>query len=229
MPYRKETFVNGRFYHIMNKGVADNPIFLNQQDRQIFLDILDFYRFGSGFSSFSRVRRLEKKSKLFKKLLKEHYSKKNLMVEIHAFCLMSNHYHLMLKQKQTTGVQNFIRLVQNSYAKYFNTRYERNGPLFQSVFKAVPIESNEQFIHTVRYILINPSSAGVVSSFRQLVNYRWSCLGDYLGIFKRKFLTKDFYLSQFSSKKELREFVKAEFDGSQKGNIPYRQGYTDKA
>ena len=80
---------------------------------------------------------------------------------------MPNHFHLLIQQVTEKGVQEFVGKLANSYTKYFNTRHNRIGPLFQGEFKAVLIESDEQLIHVSRYIHLNP----YVSEITKDLNY----------------------------------------------------------
>jgi putative transposase len=92
----------------------------------------------------------------------------------------------------------------NSYTKYFNTKYERVGSLFQGLFKSVWAEDDEQLIHLSRYIHINPVVSYVVEE-RELAIYQWSSLSEYLGA--GGFRDKDLVLGQFSSVDDYRDFV----------------------
>jgi len=119
MPYRKTKFSNGEIYHLINRGVAQNPIFLVKQDYQRFLELIDFYRFNPPVR-FSYYKDLSVKAKIdFTKTLKINYKP---VIEILAFCLMSNHFHLLLKQLSIKGIHLFMNNFQNSYARYFNIK-----------------------------------------------------------------------------------------------------------
>lgn len=100
-------------------------------------------------------------------------------VEILAYCLMLNHFHFLLKQISDKGISIFMANLQNSYVKYFNIKNGRAGPLFQSMFKAVIIETDEQLLHVSRYIHLNPSTAYIVEP-ENLEDYMWSSLNSYL-------------------------------------------------
>lgn len=69
---------------------------------------------------------------------------------------MPNHFHLLLRQFKEGGIQEFISKVINSYTKYFNTKHDRVGHLFQGQFKSVAVDTNEQLVHVSRYIHLNP-------------------------------------------------------------------------
>ena len=83
---------------------------------------------------------------------------------------MPNHFHLLLKQTIDNGISHFLSKFTNSYTKYFNTKYNRVGPVFQGVFKSVHIESDEQLMHLSRYIHLNPVVSAVVEK-QNLLSY----------------------------------------------------------
>jgi len=150
MPYRDEILAPEEIYHIFNRGVAALPIYLTSRSYLRFLDLVDYYRLSNTPFSFSKLLSLprEERENLLARLRKENA----IHIEILVFCLMPNHFHFLLKQITDNGISTFMRNLQNSYAKYFNIKNERAGPLFQSMFKAVRIETDEQLLHVSRYI-----------------------------------------------------------------------------
>jgi len=205
MTYRRQPIVPGQIYHIFNKSIAGEPIFLNAKDYSRFLKTIDFYRFSSPplrFSFFDRLPIIERDN--FLKNLKERGQK---LVSIYAFCLMPNHFHFLAKELVDEGIKRFVSNLQNSYAKYFNTKRKRQGSLFQEMFKAVLIETEEQFLHVARYIHLNPYSSFLVRTISQLENYPWSSFGDYLGKTRFEFLDKDFLNGFYPSSESLRSFT----------------------
>lgn len=118
---------------------------------------------------------------------------KKLLVDILAFCLMPNHYHLMLIPKVENGISKFIHKLNMGYAKYFNQKHERVGVLFQGKSKKILITDEAHFLHLPFYIHFNPldlsypewrenkiSSPAKALDF--LKSYRWSSHLDYLGV-----------------------------------------------
>lgn len=93
---------------------------------------------------------------------------------------MPNHFHLLLKQTKENGISKLVANFQNSYTRYFNLKNERVGPLFQGVFKALRVKTDEQLIHVSRYIHLNPYSSSVIKSFEELKRYPWSSVEEYL-------------------------------------------------
>jgi len=95
---------------------------------------------------------------------------------------------------------------QNSYTRYFNTKHRRKGPLFYDQFKAVRIETDEQLIHVSRYIHLNPYSSYVIKDFKNIKDYLWSSLPDYLSG-KKGICETNVILDFFKNKKEYFEFI----------------------
>jgi len=104
-------------------------------------------------------------------------TKSPTLIEIISFCLMPTHIHLILKQMSDNGISKYLSRVLNSYARYFNTKHKRVGPLWAGRFKNVLISNDEQLLHLTRYIHLNPTSANLVrkpedwpySSYREFI------------------------------------------------------------
>ena len=105
------------------------------------------------------------------------YLKGDLVFEVHAYCLMSNHVHLLLREKQLGDISLIMRRLLTKYAMYFNRKYQRSGALIASRDKSVPVEVDEYFIPLQRYIHQNPLKAGLVS---KLDEYFFSSYREYL-------------------------------------------------
>jgi len=101
------------------------------------------------------------------------------MLIIHSYCIMPNHFHFLIQATQDKALSNFMRNFQNSYSKYFNTINDRTGSVFQAMFKAVRIETDEQLIHVSRYIHLNPITSYIINA-EELDEYRWSSFPTYL-------------------------------------------------
>lgn len=205
MPYRQVILAQDQIYHVYNRGVASLPIFHSPKDYSRFIDLLGYYRFLNTPASFSQVTNLprEERDLILSGLMKENKTH----VEILAFCLMPNHFHLLLKQLTEKGISTFLSNLQNGYAKYLNIRSSRVGPLYQSMFKAVRVETDEQLIHVSRYIHLNPSTGYLVEP-EKLLDYKWSSLGTYLGDGKTySFVVGDLVQGLFKDKQSYYKFV----------------------
>jgi putative transposase len=118
---------------------------------------------------------------------------RDLLVNIHSFCLMPNHYHLLLSPLRENGMALFMKKLNGGYVKYFNIKNSRKGRLFETTYKAVPVQSDPHFIHLPYYILANPLDLfdygwrarnlhDYNAAWEWLGRYRWSSHLDYLGI-----------------------------------------------
>lgn len=174
MPGRLIPLVTDEIYHVFNKGIASQPVFTNKSDYQRGENSLIYYKHAAPPVKYSRLFSLYKDDR--NDLLKQLEKEKNNLIDLIAYCFMPNHFHLLLKQLVDNGISQYLSNFTNSYTRYFNTKYERSGPIFQGKFKAVHIESNEQLLHVSRYIHLNPYSSSVISSIEQLKIYPYSSL-----------------------------------------------------
>jgi len=159
-------------------------------ERLLLLIIIVLQILPSNFSYFLSYG-TDKRSRIIEKL-----SQSGRIVEVLAFCLMPNHFHLLVKQLKDGGISRYLSLFQNSFAKYRNTKYQREGHLFGGQFKVVRIEDDDQFLHVHRYIHLNPYTSLVVRNFDELENYSYSSLPEYLGI-EEGFCHKEEVLAHF--------------------------------
>lgn len=200
---RKVVFANGEYYHVFNRGVEKRPTFTSKYEFLRAIDSINFYRFGGLKIRYSKYLNLntDKKAEFLKNLDND-----QLQVEIIAFCLMGNHFHFLLKQLKDNGIIKFMAKFTNSYTKYFNIKHNRIGPLFQGVFKAVHVDSDEQLLHLSRYIHLNPVTGYIVQT-DDLTNYVWSSYPEYLGIINRELTSPSDILNFFKNKELYKAFV----------------------
>lgn len=144
---RHVSFVEGEFYHIYNRGVDGRNIFFSDGDWQHFLRLL-YLRNTSKRIELDRVK---------KKPLSE-ITRGKTIVDICAYALMPNHFHLLIHEKQPGGITRFMRKLLTSYAMYMNTKYERTGPLMCRPFRSKHVDRNEYLQHLFVYISLNPLS-----------------------------------------------------------------------
>lgn len=205
MPRRNVAFADGEYYHVFNRGVARIPIFYGKRDYTRFLKATQYYinnPRGKGFSHIGEVQELAKLPVNVKE------------VDIISYCLMLNHFHFLLRQKEEGGISNFMRKLMNSHAKYFNVKHEREGPLYQGNFKAVWIESTEQLIHVDRYIHLNP----VVSQMKINMpeEYEWSSYNEHLGSSSRNICNREIIKEQFKTVELFKSFTTDHIDYAKK-------------
>lgn len=208
MPIRTTPLVNNKLYHIFNRGVARQPIFLNKRDYERFLQTVSYYRFHKPPFKLSRLLQLPITNREI--ILKELESRGKKIVELLSFVLMPNHFHFLLKQVGDDGLSTFVSRIANSYVRYFNTKHKRVGTLFQGTFKAVRIEDEEQLIQVSRYIHLNPLLSSIIRE-SEFLSYQWSSLGDFLR--GKSFLVNiESVLQHFSSVKEYKKFILDKLD-----------------
>jgi putative transposase len=204
MPYRKILFATDEIYHILNRGIAQAPIFSSPKEYLRFLSLVDFYRWSNPPLCFSHYNRLTKEEK--EKFMDNLKKRSSLLVEIFAYCLMPNHFHLLLRQIKEKGIPKMLANLQNGYARYFNLKHKRQGALFQAMFRAVRIETDEQFLHISRYIHLNPSSSCLVE-IDNLSFYLWSSFPEYLGKQPVGFVNGQTILNLIGGKEKYKKFV----------------------
>lgn len=146
---------------------------------------------------------------------------KELLVEILTFCLMPNHYHLIVRQVSENGIPLFMKKLGDSYVGYFNQKHDRKGmgSLFQGRFKAVHVKTTEQLIYLAWYVFTNPvgllekerKEEGVKNPqeiIKYLESYLWSGYLDYIGISNFPSVTKRDFLSQlFGGREGIKKFI----------------------
>lgn len=200
MPGRNIPLVTGEFYHIFNRGNEKRNIFTKPRDYKRFLQTFYYYQFQGPKQSFSKYAKSD--LNFFRP------SPEKKLVDIICYCFMPNHFHFLIKQLKDSGVSTFLSQISNSYTKYFNTKYTRVGALLQGAFKAVRIETDEQLIHTSRYIHLNPVVSGLVKKPEE---YQWSSYLEYVtqNIF---FCSIDEVMSLFDSSRKYQEFVEDHID-----------------
>src|SRR3972149_7207315 len=177
-------------YHVLNRGVDKRIIFEDKQD---------YFRFIHDLYEFNDQERVETTFRDFRdygadgKIAKINRGARKLLVDILAFCLMPNHYHLMLSPRIENGISIFMQKLNMGYAKYFNQKNKRVGVLFQGPYKKIPVTNETHFLHLPFYIHFNPLDLSFpewrenkISNPEGALNflkpYRWSSHLDYLGI-----------------------------------------------
>lgn len=163
--------VNVSFYHVYNRGVEKRVIFQSANDYHRFLETVNFYRFHP------TPRKLSTHLYFNSPPIPAHVVQKQL-IKIICFCLMPNHFHLLIQQLLDGGISEFIRRTSDSYTRFFNTRYKRVGALFQGKFKAKVIEKDEYLLQLSKYIHRNPLKLSLWKE--KLQDYTFSSYPGYL-------------------------------------------------
>ena len=196
---------------MFNRAIDGREVYLDKRYYWRMLLALWFFRYDQAEVRLARY--LEVKQEVQQAML-HRLVKASLIVEVLAYCLMPNYFHLLIKQKTESGLSRYIGDVENSFTKYFNYRQKRRGPIFLPRFKAVDVGSDEQLLHLSRYIHLNPLTSYVVQDEEGLDNYIWSSWQEYMGeITERKeFCIEEVVLEFFENRKAYREFVLRNID-----------------
>ncbi len=185
---KRPQFVTGEVYHVYNRGTDKRTVFVDDTD--YLRAVHDMFEFNDTKPAVNLTYHYAKSKEVGLPKLKRR--PRNLLVEILCFCLMPNHYHMMLRQVVDGGISTFMRKFGTGYTNWFNQRYERSGVLFQGKFKAVHVVRDEHFLYLPHYIHLNPLDiyqskwkedliVDVKGAIEFLDTYRWSSYGDYVG------------------------------------------------
>lgn len=183
MPSCPKLLKTGSIYHVFNRGVEKRVIFPDKSYYQHFLTTLSYYKDDQP-ERLSLSAYLDNKQRIQPKVKKH-------IVSILCYCLMPNHFHLVLKQLADNGISRYMNNIANSYTRYLNTRLARTGHLFQGSFKSKLIETESSFLQVTRYIHLNPldpflypegeKAMGIKPTEKLLREYSYSSYKAYLG------------------------------------------------
>ena len=223
MALRKDNLVQGEIYHIYNRGVDKRDVFIDDEDHLRFVH--DLFEFNDSNSSIKLDYFLSQINNSEVGLPNINRKERKNLVEILAFCLMNNHYHLILKQKTENGITEFMRKLGTGYTNYFNNKNERTGSLFQGKFKSICVNKDSHLMYLPIYIHLNPLDLKFpewrerkIKDYKKVIefldSYRWSSYMDYTG--QRNFpslINKSFLLHRLGSeekqKKEIIDWLKS--------------------
>jgi putative transposase len=174
--------VTDSFYHVYARGNSRGKVFPEAEDYEQFIAFLKRYlsaeeahdQYGVSYPNF--------------------YNK----IELIAFCLMPNHFHLFVYQHQQGAMTALMRSLLTSYSRYFNKKYHRSGPLFESRFKASLISDDAYLQHITRYIHLNP---------RQWRTYEWSSLKYFLHHSSETWIRPKRVLVLFNGSEDYLQFI----------------------
>ena len=212
MSARKVVFEVGEFYHLYNRGNDKRKIFLTNNDYQRFICSL----YAANSSSPIHLSDLRQWSKQVWK-----QERKKVLVNIGAYCLMPNHFHLLIKERGAGGITAFMQKLLTSYSSYFNLKHGRTGKLFEGYFKATHVDNDAYLKYLYSYIHLNPvkisnpngwptkiiQNIGVAESF--LNDYPYSSYQDYLGHQRQEkvILNPKAFPDYFDNKIDFKSFI----------------------
>jgi putative transposase len=202
-------FSEGEYYHIYNRGVDKRNIFLDSGDHDRFVKLL-YLSNGTKPFVFRDVQDKDLKD----------IERNDLLVAVGAYCLMPNHFHLLVKEIHEGGITQFMEKLGTAYSMYFNKRSKRTGFLFESNFKAQHVDNDEYLKYLFAYIHLNPVKLiepswkdfgirDIGKAKKYLEDYQYSSYADHLGI-KRKedlILSRKEFPEYFEKTHEFKSFI----------------------
>ena len=142
MGYRKQSFAISEYYHLYNRGV---------EKRKIFLDKRDYLHFLYLMYVCNTIKNIKTRD------LGNDFDREETIVSIGAYCLMPNHFHILVKEKTNNGISLFMRKLLTAYAMYFNVKYKRTGRLYENTFKSSHVGDDRYLKYLFAYIHLNPA------------------------------------------------------------------------
>ena len=206
---RKITFSIGEFYHIYNRGNSKQIIFKNNVDRIRFQKLL-YACNGNKPVTFRSIQ-----NQTLDKI-----ERGDTLVDIGAYCLMPNHFHLLLHEKIENGISTFLGKISTAYSMYFNKRHERTGKLFEGAFKAEHVDNDDYLKYLFAYIHLNPVKIidpkwkedgikNLKETKKYLDSYTYSSYIDYIGIYRdeKSIINRDPFPAYFEEHKDFKSFI----------------------
>jgi len=175
MALRKQSFVPGEFYHLYNRGTEKRLIFLDKNDYDYFL----FLMYICNTTKSIKLRDADKD-----------FDREETIVDIGAYCLMPNHFHILIHEKIEKGISKYMLKLMTGYSMYFNKKYERTGKLYEGVFKSICANTDTHFKYLYSYIHLNPAKLidknwkdnkkrDTINLFKYVFAYQYSSLKEY--------------------------------------------------
>ena len=176
----------GEYYHLYNRGTDKRVIFMDSHDYKRFTALL----YACNSTEPVNIANHFQKGRSFLDLFE--IEREDQLVDIVAYCLMPNHFHLLVREKVSGGTEKFMRKLLTGYSMYFNSKNKRTGTLFESRFKAKHAETDEYLRYLFAYIHLNPvklidpewKENGIqdrATAYDYLVNYMYSSYPDWKG------------------------------------------------
>ncbi len=213
---RKDPFITGEYYHLYNRGIDKRVIFKSVRDYRRFMMLLYL---ANSTKSFRLDDILKKQQKNFEEILI--MDKDKSLVAIGAWCLMPNHFHLMVRQEVDGGITKFMKKLGTGYSMYFNIKYERQGALFGGLFKSKLVDADDNYMKQLfAYIHLNPLDT-VFYNWQEniekssldmkefLDRYEYSSYQDFLGVdrIEKHLLNLIVFPDYFEEQDSFRNFV----------------------
>lgn len=185
----KPDIKNG-YYHIYNRGVGKMDIFNDDADYGVFLSYLKEY-LSPPPNKTELLHTIYLKDRVFRGVdrIPKNFTNK---ISLICYCLMPNHFHLLIKQNENSVMKDFVHSLLLRYSTYFNKKYDRVGPLFQGRFKAVLVENESYLLHLSKYIHLNPLK------YSKSIENAKSSYADFLGLKHTLWVNPNIILTYFN-------------------------------
>ena len=203
------SIAEGEYYHIFNRGAHKHNLFRDERDWARFLYLLLYCQAPVAIPNTKRFITPSAVASGFRVPL--HYESeiaKKRKVELIAFCIMPNHFHLIVKELKEGGISAYMQRVATGYTMYYNAKYKATGHMFQGRYKTVHINDNDQLLYLSAYIHRNPRELEKWRGLEQA--YPYSSLQDLAAVNRwGSLLSGDIITTQFEGTKEsnYRDFV----------------------
>lgn len=220
---RKDPFITGQYYHIYNRGIDKRVIFDNNKDYERFIMLL-YVCNSSGEMSIRLDHVIKNQHKKFSEIFS--IKRSDSLVSIGAWCLMPNHFHILIKQEIDGGITKFMKKLSTGYAMYFNKKYERQGALFGGPFKSKLIGKDDNYMRQLfAYIHLNPlelsfpewennrNGLNQLEAKKFLDLYRYSSFQDHIGVNRaeKSIINLDNFPDYFKTTQSFKDFIENYF------------------
>lgn len=211
MALRKQVFALNEYYHLYNRGTEKRVIFLEKKDYEHFLFLMYIC---------NTAKSIELRS------IGNNFDRGETIVDIGAYCLMPNHFHILVHEKIENGISTYMRKLLTGYSMFFNKKYKRTGKLYEGVFKSTHIGTDRYFKYLYSYIHLNPAklidkkwreniNRDVTNLLKYVFSYAYSSLAEYKN---EKFKIVEptqfpaYFMSSIDHKNELFEWLHSDPD-----------------
>ncbi|MBI2475919.1 MAG: hypothetical protein HYV67_01605 [Candidatus Taylorbacteria bacterium] len=216
---RKESFVVDDFVHVLRRGTRSLPIVHDNRDKQRFLKLL--YYFNDTYTPQYWEQEITTNGHndppVFYRPSK--WKEREPLVMVVSYCLIPNHFHLLLKEIIEGGISLFMQKIGNSMVGHYNQKYRAVGSLFQGSYKGKRIDSDEYLRYVAVYIMVKNSlemyPGGIKKAYREFDKaFEWAeknpytSLGHYTGVLKTNIIEANLLGEIFENRRELKEFSK---------------------
>ncbi len=208
MSVRLTPFVSGEYYHLYNRGNSKQVIFHDDQDHQYFMNLIGIMnnemRAKSGVSKFTKLSA-------------------EALVSVGVYCLMTNHFHILLKQEKDNGITLFMQKMSTAYVMYYNKKYKRTGALFEGKFKSKYAGEDRYLKYLFAYIHLNPiklidenwkTSNFDKEKYKFLIEYPYSSFSEYSkgeSLYTNKAAFPEYFPTVGDFTKEIHSWLKTNF------------------